>query len=108
MRKALLFLCLLLCTSRSFAEPISSPTGYVNDFYSSVFWSLFTAEVTDEAYGRITGYGPITENAPETKGFHPDYTDYADYYELAYKTQHHWIYIWKIKWDVIPPGAIAP
>lgn len=32
MRKALLFLCLLLCSSRSFAEPISSPTGYVNDY----------------------------------------------------------------------------
>ena len=81
--------------------------GYVDKFYESVFWSLFTAEVKDETYTRITGYAPISENAPSTKGFHTDYTDYANYYELAYKTAHDWVYIWRIKWEDIPPGAIA-
>jgi dolichyl-diphosphooligosaccharide--protein glycosyltransferase len=83
-------------------------TGYVDKFYDSVFWSLFTASVTDEAYtSRITQYSPITENAPAVKGFSEEYAEYADYYELAYKTTHDWIYIWKINWDIIPPGAIA-
>ncbi len=83
-------------------------TGYVDKFYQSVFWSLFTAEITDEAYSRITQYGPIKDNAPTSKGFAPEWADYADYYELSYTTQHNWVYIWKINWDIIPPGAIAP
>ncbi|MHA1214325.1 MAG: STT3 domain-containing protein [Candidatus Hodarchaeales archaeon] len=83
-------------------------TGYVDKFYESVFWFLFTEQVSDEAYGRISQYGPIKENAPDTKGFNPDWSEYSDYYELAYKTTHDWIYIWRIKWEVIPPSAIAP
>ncbi|MHA1940891.1 MAG: STT3 domain-containing protein [Candidatus Hodarchaeales archaeon] len=84
-------------------------TGYVDKFYDSVFWSLFTAGVSDEAYtSRITQYSPISANAPAVKGFSEEYTEYADYYELAYKTSHDWIYIWKINWDIIPPSAIAP
>jgi hypothetical protein len=84
-------------------------TGYVNKFYDSVFWALFTGGVTDEVYSnRITQYNPVKENAPETKGFSSEYAEYANYYELAYKTAHNWIYIWKINWDIIPPGAIAP
>jgi asparagine N-glycosylation enzyme membrane subunit Stt3 len=83
-------------------------TGYVDKFYESVFWSLFTAEATDEAYSRISQYGPISDNAPATKGFAPEWAEYANYYELAYKTTHNWIYIWKINWDIIPTGAIAP
>ncbi|MFX0013564.1 MAG: STT3 domain-containing protein [Promethearchaeota archaeon] len=83
--------------------------GYVNRFYESVFWALFTAEVSDETYSsRITQYAPITDNAPATKGFVDDYAEYANYYELAYKTEHNWIYIWRINWDIIPPGAITP
>ena len=83
--------------------------GYVNKFYDSVFWALFTAEVSDDAYsGRITQYAPITENAPTTKGFSEEYAEYANYYELAYKTVHNWIYIWRIKWNSIPPAAITP
>ncbi|MFX0185869.1 MAG: STT3 domain-containing protein [Candidatus Hodarchaeota archaeon] len=83
--------------------------GYVDKFYDSVFWALFTQEVTDESYtSRITQYGPIKENAPDTKGFSAEYAEYANYYELAYKTSHDWVYIWKINWDIIPPGAIAP
>lgn len=83
-------------------------TGYVDKFYDSVFWALFTTGVTDESYDRITQYGPIEDNAPETKGFSAEYAEYADYYELAYQTAHDWIFIWKIRWDLIPPGAIAP
>ncbi|MHA1443266.1 MAG: hypothetical protein ACTSR4_00740, partial [Candidatus Hodarchaeales archaeon] len=84
-------------------------TGYVDKFYDSVFWSLFTAGVSDEAYtSRITTYNPVSENAPATKGFSEEYAEYANYYELAYTTSHDWIYIWKINWDKIPPGAIAP
>jgi hypothetical protein len=83
--------------------------AYVDEFYNSVFWSLSTAEVTDESYtSRVTEYGPISENAPDTKGFSEEYSEYADYYELAYKTTHDWIYIWRIKWEDIPKGAIAP
>ncbi|MFW9780274.1 MAG: STT3 domain-containing protein [Candidatus Heimdallarchaeota archaeon] len=82
--------------------------GYVNKFYDSVFWSLYTAEVEQATYDRITSYAPISDNAPAEKGFSPDYAEYADYYELAYKTSHDWVYIWRIKWDSIPPGAIAP
>jgi dolichyl-diphosphooligosaccharide--protein glycosyltransferase len=82
-------------------------TGYVNKFYDSVFWSLYTAEVEQAAYDLIAGYGPISDNAPTQKGFSPAYAEYADYYELAYKTTHDWIYIWRIKWESIPPGAIA-
>ncbi|MFX1517564.1 MAG: STT3 domain-containing protein [Promethearchaeota archaeon] len=83
--------------------------GYVDNFYDSVFWALFTAEVSDDAYtGRITKYGPIVDNAPTTKGFSEEYSEYADYYELAYKTAHNWIYIWRIKWESIPLGAITP
>ncbi|MHA2223867.1 MAG: hypothetical protein ACXAC8_01550 [Candidatus Hodarchaeales archaeon] len=65
--------------------------GYVDKFFDSVFWSLFTAEVSDEAYTRITGYRPITDNAPPTKGFSEQYAEYANYYELAYKTTHDWL-----------------
>ncbi|MHA2137114.1 MAG: STT3 domain-containing protein [Candidatus Hodarchaeales archaeon] len=84
-------------------------TGYVDKFYDSVFWALFTAGVTEEAYtSRITQYSPIVDNAPPARGFSPEYAEYANYYELAYKTTHDWIYIYKILWDVIPPGAIAP
>jgi dolichyl-diphosphooligosaccharide--protein glycosyltransferase len=84
-------------------------TGYVKKFYDSVFWALFTAGVTEEAYtSRITQYSPIVDNAPPARGFSPEYAEYANYYELAYKTTHDWIYIYKILWDVIPPGAIAP
>lgn len=82
--------------------------GYVNKFYDSVFWALYTAEVEQATYDRITSYAPISDNAPADKGFSPDYAEYADYYELAYKTSHDWVYIWRIKWDAIPPGAIAP
>jgi dolichyl-diphosphooligosaccharide--protein glycosyltransferase len=82
-------------------------TGYLNKFYDSVFWSLYTAEVEQAAYDLIAGYGPISDNAPTQKGFSPAYAEYADYYELAYKTTHDWIYIWRIKWESIPPGAIA-
>ncbi|MFX0204514.1 MAG: STT3 domain-containing protein [Candidatus Hodarchaeota archaeon] len=83
--------------------------GYVNKFYDSVFWALFTAEISDDAYtSRITQYGPIVDNAPTAKGFSEEYMEYTDYYELAYKTAHNWIYIWRIKWDIIPPAAIAP
>jgi dolichyl-diphosphooligosaccharide--protein glycosyltransferase len=84
-------------------------TGYVDKFYDSVFWALFTGGVTEEAYtSRITQYSPIIDNAPAAKGFSPEYAEYANYYELAYKTTHDWIYIYKILWDIIPPGAIAP
>lgn len=84
-------------------------TGYVDKFYDSVFWSLFTAGVVDEVYtNRISQYNPVIGNAPEIKGFSDEYTEYAEYYELAYTTKHNWIYIWKINWDIIPPGAIAP
>ncbi|MHA1947113.1 MAG: STT3 domain-containing protein [Candidatus Hodarchaeales archaeon] len=84
-------------------------TGYVDKFYDSVFWSLFTAGVTDEAYtSRIITYNPVSDGAPPIKGFSEEYAEYADYYELAYKTSHDWIYVWKINWDIIPPGAIAP
>ncbi|MFX0150714.1 MAG: STT3 domain-containing protein [Candidatus Hodarchaeota archaeon] len=83
--------------------------GYVDKFYDSVFWALFTQGVTDEAYtSRITQYSPIKEHAPDTKGFSAEYAEYADYYELAYKTSNDWVFIWKIKWDIIPPGAVAP
>lgn len=87
-------------------------TGYVDEFYNSVFWALFTAEVTDDAYSRIanaeSGYGPIRGNAPTTGGFSNKYAEYADYYELAYKSSHDWVFIWRIKWESIPIGAIAP
>ncbi|MFX0207564.1 MAG: STT3 domain-containing protein [Candidatus Hodarchaeota archaeon] len=83
--------------------------GYVNKFYDSVFWALFTKAVSDEAYtSRITQYSPIKEHAPETKGFSREYAEYSNYYELAYKTSNDWVFIWKINWDIIPPGAIAP
>ncbi|MHA1973366.1 MAG: STT3 domain-containing protein [Candidatus Hodarchaeales archaeon] len=83
-------------------------TGYIDKFYESVFWFLFTDQVSDEAYGRISQYGPIKENAPSTKGFSPEWSEYSNYYELAYKTTHDWIYIWRIKWETIPSSAIAP
>ena len=74
----------------------------VYKLYYSVFWSLFTASVSDDTYtSRITQYPPITEHAPAVKGFSEEYAEYADYYELAYKTSHDWIYIWKINWDII-------
>jgi dolichyl-diphosphooligosaccharide--protein glycosyltransferase len=83
--------------------------GYVNKFYDSVFWALFTQGVTDDTYTqRITQYSPIKEQAPDRKGFSQEYAEYADYYELAYKTSNDWVFIWKINWDIIPPGAIAP
>ncbi|MFW9777843.1 MAG: STT3 domain-containing protein [Candidatus Heimdallarchaeota archaeon] len=81
--------------------------GYINKFYDSVFWALFTAEVEQDPYDRITAYAPISDHAPAEKGFSPAYAAYADYYELAYKTTHDWIYIWRIMWEIIPPGAIA-
>ncbi|MFW9904533.1 MAG: STT3 domain-containing protein [Candidatus Thorarchaeota archaeon] len=83
--------------------------GYVDKFYDSVFWALFTAEISDDAYtSRVSQYGPIADNAPTTKGFSEEYADYSNYYELAYKTAHNWIYIWRIKWETIPLGAITP
>ncbi len=89
--------------------------GYVDKFYDSVFWSLFTgggapdeAGVSTEVFERIKTYAPITDNAPATKGFSDTYAEYAQYYELAYRTTHRWIYIWRINWDIIPPGAITP
>ncbi|MHA1969921.1 MAG: hypothetical protein ACW964_19275, partial [Candidatus Hodarchaeales archaeon] len=84
-------------------------TGYVDQFYNSVFWALYTAEVASEQYTNyITQYGPIKDNTPEIQGFSEEYAEYADYYELAYKSAHDWVFIWKIRWDIIPPGAIAP
>jgi dolichyl-diphosphooligosaccharide--protein glycosyltransferase len=90
-------------------------TGYVNKFYDSVFWSLFTGGgasdtegVSVETYERIKSYAPISDNAPPTKGFSEEYAEFANYYELAYKTTHNWVYIWRIKWEDIPPGAITP
>ena len=89
--------------------------GYVDKFYDSVFWSLFTGGgasdeegVSAETFERIKGYAPITDNTPGTKGFPEEYAEYADYYELAYRTTNKWIYIWRIKWDIIPPAAITP
>ncbi len=88
--------------------------GYVDKFYDSVFWSLFTGGgasdetgVSAETFERIKSYAPISENAPATKGFSEEYADYANYYELAYRTAHNWVYIWRIKWENIPPAAIA-
>ncbi len=93
-------------------------TGYVDQFYDSVFWALYSAQTcavtnkpalaAEQYTNYITQYGPIKENAPETQGFSEEYAEYANYYELAYKTAHDWIFIWKIRWDLIPPGAIAP
>ncbi|MCK4848942.1 MAG: glycosyltransferase family 39 protein [Candidatus Heimdallarchaeota archaeon] len=84
-------------------------TGYIDKFYDSVFWSLFTAGVSEETYtSRIVQYSPVAENAPAIKGFSEEYAEYADYFELAYTTTHDWVYIWKINWDIIPPSAIAP
>lgn len=83
-------------------------TGYVNKFYQSVFWALFTSEVKTETFDRIKSYQPIKDHAPENPGFPTEYAEYTDYYELAYKTKHDWIFIWRIKWDIIPPEAIAP
>ena len=84
-------------------------TGYIDKFYDSVFWSLFTAGVSEETYtSRIVQYSPVAENAPAIKGFSDEYAEYADYFELAYTTTHDWVYIWKINWDIIPPSAIAP
>ncbi|MFX0087218.1 MAG: STT3 domain-containing protein [Candidatus Hodarchaeota archaeon] len=97
-------------------------TGYIDEFYNSVFWALYTNPITnnptypvgvsDEAFSRIAseevGYGPIQGNAPATGGFLDEYAEYSEYYELAYKSKHNWVYVWKIRWDLIPPGAIAP
>ncbi|UCG00507.1 MAG: glycosyltransferase family 39 protein [Candidatus Heimdallarchaeota archaeon] len=89
--------------------------GYIDQFYDSVFWSLFTGGgasdeegVSSETFERIKSYAPITENAPATKGFSEEYAEYSQYYELAYRTAHKWIYIWRIRWDIIPPAAITP
>jgi dolichyl-diphosphooligosaccharide--protein glycosyltransferase len=89
--------------------------GYVDKFYDSVFWSLFTGGgatdevgVSAETFERMKSYAPIADNAPATKGFSEEYAEYAQYYELAYRTTHKWIYIWRIKWENIPPAAIAP
>ena len=89
--------------------------GYVDKFYESVFWVLSSEGATEEGYtSRLSQYAPIKENAPTEKGFaiwtdlHKEYAEYANYYELAYKTAHDWVFIWRIKWEVIPPGAIAP
>ena len=89
--------------------------GYVDKFYDSVFWSLFTgggvsdAEgISAETFERIKGYAPITDNTPGTKGFSEEYAEYANYYELAYRTTNKWIYIWRIKWEIIPLAAITP
>jgi hypothetical protein len=64
--------------------------------------------VSADTYERIKSYTPITDNAPATKGFSEEYTEYAKYYELAYRTSHKWIYIWRINWEEIPPAAITP
>ena len=89
--------------------------GYVDKFYDSVFWSLFTGGgapddkgVSVETFERIKSYAPIADNAPTEKGFIGEYAEYAKYYELAYRTTNKWIYVWRIKWEDIPPGAISP
>ncbi|MHA2243749.1 MAG: STT3 domain-containing protein [Candidatus Hodarchaeales archaeon] len=89
--------------------------GYVDKFYDSVFWSLFTGGgapddtgVSAETFERIKSYAPISDNAPTEKGFIDEYADYSNYYELAYRTTNRWIYVWRIKWEDIPPGAISP
>ncbi len=89
--------------------------GYVDKFYDSVFWVLASEGATEEGYtSRLSQYAPIKDNAPTEKGFaiwtdlHKEYAEYVNYYELAYKTTHDWVFIWRIKWEVIPPGAIAP